>query len=555
MTQGRNVAFLDNAHNQDKCPFAWYCLPMISVKKYEQSFHIQDGNFADAYTFVENMLTRKDISKQAASEALLVFESLMQKLVDWGLDENTVLDISGVNKLGDLGIRIGFDGRMFTPYADGTDSLEDRILKGHDDKLDFSYRMGYNSITISVRRAMHKSLIACAVATLCAFVSYTYIHATMDAQGQTALLTGYVFPIEKLYTNAALMVGAPMTFFSLLRNLTSAYITAQRDSSVRRLQVRTLGTSVLAIILAFVSTILTFLLFSRAQSIAAEFTLLVDRSFAEIITELIPPSIFEPFEAISPVPLMVVALLATYAMCSAGKHFDFLQQTLMACYTIFSRMLHVVIAVLPFFCFFAVLDMLIASGYKTVLELLGFCVAVIVALSLLFAAYAIRLRAAGIKVIPFVRDIFPLIHENVKIGSAIDAAPYNIRFCSRTLKMNRQALERNLPVLAQINLDGNCFIIMYFTMVLMYMTNTATSPLGFVSIALLILLLSYGAPNQPGSILIGILIVTMYLGTNELLCTAIFAEAFLGTMQNLVNVIGDIVIAAIEDKKQQQASA
>ena len=122
--------------------------------------------------------------------------------------------------------------------------------------------------------------------------------------------------------------------------------------------------------------------------------------------------------------------------------------------------------------------------------------------------------------------------------------------------MNRQALERNLPVLAQINLDGNCFIIMYFTLVLMYMTNTATSPLGFVSIALLILLLSYGAPNQPGSILIGILIVTMYLGTNELLCTAIFAEAFLGTVQNLVNVIGDIVIAAIEDKRhKQQASA
>ena len=380
---------------------------MISVKTYEQSFHIQDGDFKDAYTFVEKMLTRKDISKQAASEALVVFESLMQKLVDWGLDADTVLDISGVSKLGDLSIKIGFEGRMFAPYTDGADSLEDRILKGHDDKLDFSYRTGYNSITISVRRAMHKSLIACAVATLCAFICFAYIDNTMDAQTKTSLLNGYVFPIEKLYTNAALMVGAPMTFFSLMRNLTSAYITAQRDSSVRRLQVKTLGTSILAIVLAFVSSLLTFLLFSQVESFATEFTLPVDRSFAEIITELIPPSIFEPFEAISPVPLMVVALLTTYAMCSAGKHFDFLHQTLMACYTIFSRMLHVVIAVLPFFCFFAVLDMLIASGYKTVLELLGFCIAVVVALLLLFAAYAIRLRAAGIKVIPFVRDIFP----------------------------------------------------------------------------------------------------------------------------------------------------
>lgn len=525
---------------------------MISVKKYDETFRIKDGDFKDAYSFVENMLTRRDISTQTASEALLVFESLMQKLVDWGLDENTELNISGVNKLGDLSIRIAFEGRMFTPYADGADSLEDKILKGHDDKLDFSYRTGYNAITISVRRAMHKSLPACVVATLLAFICYAYIRATMDTPAQMELLDGYVFPLEKLYTNAALMVGAPMTFFSLLYNLTSAYITAQRDSSIRRMQVRTLGTSVLAIFLALVATFTTFILFANVNSIAAEFTLPIDRSFAEIVTELIPPSIFEPFEAISPVPLMVVALLGTYAMCSAGKHFDFLNQALMACYTIFSRMLHVVIAVLPFFCFFAVLDMLIESGARTVLELLGYCIAVNVALLLLFATYALRLRIAGIKVIPFIRDIMPLVRENVKIGSAIDAAPFNIRYCSKNMKMDRRALEHNLPVLAQINLDGNCFIIMYFTLVLMFMTNTGTSILGFVSIALLILLLSYGAPNQPGSILIGILIVTMYFNTNDLLCTAIFAEAFLGTMQNLVNVIGDIVIAAIEDRKQQK---
>ena len=329
----------------------------------------------DAYSFVENMLERRDISRQAASEALIVFESLMQKLVDWGLDENTDLNISGVNKLGDLSIRIAFEGRMFTPYADGADSLEDKILKGHDDKLDFSYRTGYNAITISVRRAMHKSLPACVVATLLAFICYAYIRATMDTPAQMELLDGYIFPLEKLYTNAALMVGAPMTFFSLLYNLTSAYITAQRDSSIRRMQIRTFGTSVLAIFLALVATFTTFLLFANAHSITAEFTLPIDRSFAEIVTELIPPSIFEPFEAISPVPLMVVALLGTYAMCSAGKHFDFLNQALMACYTIFSRMLHVVIAVLPFFCFFAVLDMLIESGARTVLELLGYCIA------------------------------------------------------------------------------------------------------------------------------------------------------------------------------------
>ena len=61
-------------------------------------------------------------------------------------------------------------------------------------------------------------------------------------------------------------------------------------------------------------------------------------------------------------------------------------------------------------------------------------------------------------------------------------------------------------------------------------------------------MLSLGAPNQPGSILIGTLIVTMYLNSYDMLCAAICSEAFLGSAQNIVNVIGDIVAAAIEDE-------
>ena len=528
---------------------------MARVRSNKRTFRIRDGNISDVYTFVENLLERKDVSKQTASETLLVFEALMQKLVDWGLDEETDLDIEGAERLGDFRIKIGFEERMFAPDDTSEGTIEDRILDAHDDKIDYSYHSGYNIISISVSRSRRTSLFACAIAFACAVVVYIPLSYFLDVNEQQDLLTNYFFPIEKLYTNAMLMIGAPMTFFSLLKNMTDTYVVAQRSSKVRRLQARTIATSVLATLLAFVAFSIFGVLYTGQEGSLSAFSGTLTQSFEEFIDSIVPSSIFKPFESISPIPLMVVALLCTYALCSAGKYFDSLRHAMMACYTLFSRMLHVVIAALPLFCFVAIMDVLLDSGLSGIIELLLYFAVVYFGFVVLFASYAIRLRAHGIKVTPFVNKLGPLLRENVKIGSVINAAPYNIRFCVRTFKMNRSMLERNMPVLAEINLDGNCFILMMFTLVFVYVSGTPVSWLDLIGLALLVLFLSFGAPNQPGSILIGTLIILMYMNSLYLLCAAIYSEAFLGIMQNLINVIGDIVMVAIEDSKEKKAAA
>ena len=206
---------------------------MSKVKANKRTFRIQDGNFADAYAFVEEQLTRKDLSKEAALETLLVFEALMQKLIDWGLDENTDVEIQGEHRLGDFRIKVGFEGRVFAPGDEDEGSIEDKILEGHDDKIDYSYFSGYNTISISVSRSYRSAMVACGIAALCAVIAYFPISFMLDTSAQQDLLANYVFPLEEMYTNAMLMVGAPMTFFSLLKNLTNTYVVAQRNSTVR----------------------------------------------------------------------------------------------------------------------------------------------------------------------------------------------------------------------------------------------------------------------------------------------------------------------------------
>ena len=80
------------------------------------------------------------------------------------------------------------------------------------------------------------------------------------------------------------------------------------------------------------------------------------------------------------------------------------------------------------------------------------------------------------------------------------------------------------------------------------------SKLQIIGIAVLVLFLSIGVPNQPGSILIGMLIITYYLQANELILVAIYAEVFFGALRNAINVVGDIVTVAIEEQKSRKSA-
>ena len=124
-----------------------------------------------------------------------------------------------------------------------------------------------------------------------------------------------------------------------------------------------------------------------------------------------------------------------------------------------------------------------------------------------------------------------------------------IRYCSRVFGMNHKRVMFSIPVLAQINLNGNCFIITYVSLTIMLASRTKVSWGDIALIALLVFFLSLGAPNQPGSCLIGILIILSYMDASKLIPLAIYSEAAFGSLLDMTNITGDIVTAAEFDRK------
>lgn len=517
---------------------------------------LKEENFKTAIEFIEQWMLHGRINQNTIMETLLLVEALFEHLIEQGYDEKTILTIRPQRSFGESSIKIGFEGDAYVPNEESSDefSPEIKIVQAYNDKISCRYRLGYNSIRIIVKRNYRRSLMYCALGTILAILAYIPISMYLSADQQITLDLRMINPLIKLFANAMLMVGTPVTLFSLIKNLTDIYIISEKNSSGRKLQMKTFATSIISILLAFITSLfLVVFLNSQEGYLGTKGTFSKGMSFSNFLSSIVPSSIFEPFDTYMPFPIIIVALLITYALCSVGKHFDVVHKIINVCYTLFSRMLNVIMFTLPFFCFLSILAALMANGYTNLFLIVEFVALGLISLVVMIIFYMVRLLIGRVKIRNFVKHLPPLIWENFKINSAINAVPFNIRYCARKYKFSRKNLSTKLPILAETNLDGNCYLIMLISMIFIFLLGIEVSWLHIVGIAVLILFLSLGAPNQPGSIVIGMLIITFFLQADELISIAIFAEVFFGAIQNIINVVGDIVTVAIEESKADAA--
>ena len=528
-------------------------MPMAKSKVKMIEVYARREDFDAVSEFVNQVLDASGLSKEVARDVGLVFEALFNSVLMQGFDPETVLTVSEQKRLGAVSLEIEFEGKRFNPQAaaDGPHSTEAKLLQTYGDKIDYGYLLGSNSIAISVRRGSRFWVLPNIWAMLLAVVAYVVLSNVLDQQTQYDLANDYLYYIGTLLSNAALMISAPVTLFSLLKNAADAFIIERRSSNVRKLRLRVFGTSVVAVVLALImgwvlSNTLDVSVLVPSEHTSATLSL----TLADIINDIIPSSIVEPLETMAPLPLIVLSIMCTYALCSVGEHFDMLKRAIDACYALFARMLNLVFIALPFFSFLAVLYTLFIDGPRVLASIFALVVIILLSLCLLLVVYALRLGVSGVKLGPFVKGLPALLSENLKINSTIDAVPFNVRYCSKAYGMNRLHLAHDLPVLAQTNRDGNCYLLMMVALMAVFPNGIDNvSLLEIHVLALLVLFLSFGAPNQPGSMLIGTVIIANYLSMHEMWILGVFLEVFLGRAQNVANVLGDIVMVSIDNAK------
>ena len=510
-------------------------------------------NVGEAILFFRQRLEAERISKEIVSETMLVIEALFHNLYEQGIGSETMLRLSCQNSLGNIMIKIGFEGKLAYLYSmeDGDISPEDHILQAYEDKISHSYYFGYNSFQINVKRKHLQILLYCAIGALCAFLVYLPLKSLLPMKEKYVFLR-YFLSVEHLFGNAVLMIGAPVTFFSLLKNLTDTYILSSRYSGVRRLRVKAIASSLIIILLTLG---IGFLLLSpfRQEPVNQGDVTSASSGFTDIISGIIPSSIFEPFESFSPIPLIILSLIVVFALSSTGQYFETLKKAIDIGYAVFSRMLGMVLFIFPLIFFFTTLEVMLHGINDVLWPFIEVILLILAGASVVVAFYLVRLKIGGVRLKPFILELPPLLLENIRINSAIDALPFNIRYCARHYGMDRKQLEMSLPALSQTMFDGNCYFLMAIAIFISFDMGMDITWYGLLILMFLVIFLSLGAPNQPGSILIGSIILLKHLDYDytSIMFAPVFFEAAFGIFQNLFNVMGDIVTVAIEEHSKE----
>ena len=145
-----------------------------------------------------------------------------------------------------------------------------------------------------------------------------------------------------------------------------------------------------------------------------------------------------------------------------------------------------------------------------------------------------------------------MVKQNMLINSTIEAVPFNTRYCVTKYGMDRKRLDESLPILARVNLDGNCFVITLIAVVSIFVNGRHVTMFDVTVIGILVFFLSLGAPNQPGSILIGLMVIINYLNIHAAIPLAIYSEAMFGVLLTVINAVGDIITVAVDDQRAKK---
>lgn len=514
-------------------------------------------HFQEAEERIRGLSIMSNLSAEVVDETVSVFEEIYLRLIDGNCAEGG-LTVSARRSLHTVFLELDFEGdRFLIDYEAGTQ--EDpglALLQEYREKIGLTYRRGINTVSIIVKRNSNFISTASLIGLVAAVPAYALLKLFNGPEELTALNEGVVFPTLMLFFRAMMMVSAPVTFFSFISNVTGCVTLRDRRVNLRGLIGKILVSSLGAMAVAYLVHSVFYPLFSGKPGYSVIGSEILRETFEDTLLNLVPSDIFNAFTIMSPFPLILLAILNVVAICSMDRYFDSVYNIVRAITDLFCKLLSVIIFFLPVASFLSILCILLANGYRTLRFIAYYVVTVSIGSVLIILLYMLILRHGGLNAPEFMKKSRASVREILNINSTIDSVPYLTRYLSRNMKLNRSLLRQELPILSQLNLDGNCFVLMLVSLSCLSFAGHSLSIFQVLILTLIILVLSAGAPNQPGSMITGLLIVFYYVDMPiDNFPALVYMEVLFSGIILILNTLGDMVIVATGQSESEAENA
>ena len=518
-----------------------------------QASYIADVSSIGAITeYADGIMKSNGIAKKLRSEYRLIIEEIALRLIGCARTKSE-LTVTSTKKHGKL--RFDFSCPGSTILLTSTDEYDigGVILEEYSDFLSQSYIGGINTVYFSTSVSGKPFFISTSVAILAGIITALILNSA-DALDDVTVFSS----IMSVFTKFISAIATPVTFLSLSSAIIHLTMSREKNNHLRSLVTRYIVFSVSAVLLGDIFARLQYRLFPLfdLSFYVVDPDSFMGSTFLEFVEHSVPDNLITPLLSDNPLPLLILAVLCGYASVTIfGSEGTALRNGIMSFKALFSRILELVYKTLPFFVYFAMLSGCQHEGLGYFLRI-GYLIVVISIAIILFAAlYMLALRITGIKFKDFMHDYGSIILDNLKIGSNILALPYNRRSLRRKTSHSRSYLDDGLTLGTIVNMNGSSLLTSFFILYLICSGGIQPEWYVYLSTIAILILLSVGAPNQPGSFLLVSIVLLKHIGVSDaLVADALIIEAVFGRTSSFLNSLGDIVSIVIEDRKKKTKS-
>lgn len=506
-----------------------------------KSFPAEIGSVSEILKFTSGYFRINKVQKSLSSEYQLLLEEIALKLISCA-DEGDSISVTTRNWIHSMTVTFNCPGRQVTLGAESDADFGGIILEEFSDHLRQTYSSRINHIKFSSGTFNNITLYS-AISFVLALAAIFVLNNFWSADDLEWLCSEIVYPVSDLFINLIKILATPVAFLSLTNFLIETGKTLGLDRRTFSIAGKYLFMSILAISFAFLLWFFVKPYIRSEELIDSNVVNFLGNNPKEFISNLTGDTILYPFTLSNPIPLLLSSVLTGISIGQIfGKEGSFLVDAVSSFNSLFCRMLNLAYGVLPLFVFTSVLYMWISGGWKEIIVCFWLVLSLVLCMVLFFGVYFILLAVSGVNPFEFFKKYSRVIIENIRIGSNADALPYNRRVLLRKEHIQRLYLNESLSLGVAMNMNGSCLVVTAAVLFQISWSKISISSSEMLIMIIILILLSIGAPNQPGSFMICISVLAGYLGLPDSeLPKFLIVEAFLGKLYSSVNSIGDIV--------------
>ena len=148
--------------------------------------------------------------------------------------------------------------------------------------------------------------------------------------------------------------------------------------------------------------------------------------------------------------------------------------------------------------------------------------------------------------IPFVRKYASTMLQVFSMASSNASIPVNMEACDKKLGISRKVYSLSIPLGATVNMDGTCVHLAVFSLALAKVYGVEISGAAILSLVVVIIVLSMGAPGIPGSGLICLSVLLTQMGVPvEAIGLVMGIDSLMGMFRCMSNCLGDVAATAV----------